>query len=140
METVQLSIHDAPYAAALRQLLEQNGLGRIRTVESPDPMQDGVIVVDCYALDRLTMPLPKPERVVLITRNEPRRLAQAWNAGIRSVVFCEDPLNTAVLAILAAELRVPRTDSRVAVGHAAAASSRTGDLHGCRRRDRRGER
>jgi hypothetical protein len=136
MDTVQLSIHDAPYAAALRQLLEQNGLRRIRTVDSPDPAEDGVIVVDCGALNRLQLPLENPERIVLITRNEPRHLAQAWNAGIRSVVFCEDPLNTAVLAILAADLRVPKTESRVAAGNVG--PGRAVETHGCRHRERKG--
>ncbi len=138
MDTVQLSIHDAPYAAALRQLLEQNGLRRIRTVESPDPAQEGVIVVDCKALNLLELPLENPERVVLITRNEPRHLAQAWNAGIRSVVFCEDPLDTAVLAILAAELRVPKTESRVAAGNAGPGGGKAVETHGCRHRERKG--
>ncbi|HWR50603.1 MAG TPA: hypothetical protein VN428_05825 [Bryobacteraceae bacterium] len=138
MDTVQLSIHDAPYAAALRQLLEQNGLHQIRTVDSPDPAQEGVIVVDCGALNRLQLPLANPERVVLITRNEPRHLAQAWNAGIRSVVFCEDPLNTAVLAILAAELRVPKADTRVGAGHVSPGGVRLAETHGCRHRERKG--
>jgi hypothetical protein len=112
METVQLTIHDAPYAAALQELLERNGTIEVRCVEAPEPGRDGVIVVDFDALHRLPLPLSKPERVVLITRNDPQHLAQAWNVGIRSVVFNEDPLSTAVLAIMAAELRVPKSDAR----------------------------
>lgn len=122
METVQLTIHDAPYAAALRELLERNGTREVRCVEVPEPGRDGVIVVDSDALHRLALPLSNPERVVLITRNDPQHLAQAWNAGIRSVVFNEDPLSTAVLAIMAAELRVPKSDPRCAVPHASPAS------------------
>lgn len=115
METVQLTITDAPYALALRDLLERNGSRVVRSVEVPDPRQDGVIVVDSEGLDRLPLPLPNPERVVLVTHNDPQHLAQAWNAGVRSVVFNEDPLSTAVLAIMAAELRVPKGDARVGV-------------------------
>lgn len=122
METVQLTIHDAPYASALRELLERNGTLQVRCVEAPDPGRDGVIVVDSYALDRLPLPLSNPERVVLITRNDPQHLAQAWNAGIRSVVFSEDPLSTAVLAIMAAELRVPKSDPRCAAPNSSPAS------------------
>ncbi len=110
METVQLTIGDGSYASALRELLERNGTREVWCVDVPDPSRDGVIVVDSDALDRLPFPLVLPERVVLITRNDPPHLAQAWNAGIRSVVFNEDPLSTAVLAIMAAELRVPRGD------------------------------
>lgn len=108
METVQLTISDTPYASALRDMLRRNGACEVRCVETPDPRQEGVIVIDSDALDRLPLPLLRPERVVLITRNDPQHLAQAWNAGIRSVVFNEDPLSTAVLAIMAAELRVPK--------------------------------
>jgi hypothetical protein len=110
METVQLTIHDASYASALRELLERTGGCETRCVEAPDPQKDGVIVVDSAALGRLPHPLSRPERVVLVTCNDPKRLAEAWNAGIRSVVFSEDPLSTAVLAIMAAELRVPKSD------------------------------
>lgn len=112
METVQLTITDAPYASALRDLLERSGTLAVCCVDVPDPKQDGVIVVDSDGLDRLPSPLLNPERVVLITRNDSEHLSQAWNAGIRSVVFNEDPLSTAVLAIMAAELRVPKSDPR----------------------------
>ncbi len=111
METVQFAITDSPYASALRELLERSGAAAVRRVEVADPMQAGVIVVDLEGLDRLPAPLLNPERVVLVARNDTEQLAHAWNAGIRSVIFDEDPLSTAVLAILAAGLRVPRTGS-----------------------------
>jgi len=125
METVQLAIADASYAAALRELLERSGTRQVHSVDVPDPSLAGVIVVDSEVLDRLPFPLLKPERVVLITRNDPQHLSRAWNAGIRSVVFCDDPLNTAVLAIMAAELRLPKAcsaDPRWAAPHAATGS------------------
>lgn len=120
METVHLMIGDAPYASALRELLERNGTREVRCLDVPDPEPEGVLVVDSDALNRLPLPLVNPERVVLITSNDPQHLAQAWNAGIRSVVFNEDPLSTAVLAIMAAELRVPKCDPRWGVSHASA--------------------
>jgi hypothetical protein len=134
METVQLSIHEAPYAAALREQLERGGTREVRCVAVPDPGQDGVIVVDAEGLESLALPLANPERIVLITRNDPDRLSQAWDAGIRSVVFSDDPLSTAVLAILAAELRVPRSDTKYAVTHAGPAAGKPA----VRPRDRRG--
>lgn len=112
MEKVQLTIRDAPYRAALQEQLERNGSRAVRCLDIPDTGQSGVIVVDSDALDRLPLPLLCPERVVLITTNDPPHLTQAWNAGIRSVVFNEDPLSTAVLAILAAELRVSKAEPR----------------------------
>ena len=112
METVQLTITDAPYASALRELLERGGARQVRCVEAPDPNQGGVIVVDSEALDRLPFPLLDPARVVLITRNDPEHLSRASNAGVRSVVFNEDPLSTAALAVMAAALRVVKPDAR----------------------------
>ncbi len=121
MEIVQITLTDAPYADALRDLLERGGVREVRSVEVPDQGLDGVIVVDPDALDRLPFPLDNPERIVLITSNDPQHLSSAWNAGIRSVVFSQDPLATAVLAIMAAELRAPRADSRCPAAHAAVA-------------------
>ena len=44
--------------------------------------------------------------MVLITRQDPQLLAQAWEAGIVSVVSQDDPMSTVLLAIMAAALRV----------------------------------
>jgi len=115
MDTVQLSLRDAHYASALQDMLERNGSLQVHRVEAPDPAQGGVIVVDSEGLDCLRTASVNPERVVLITRNDPQHLAQAWNAGIRSVVFSEDPLSTAVLAIMAAELRTAKTEPAAAL-------------------------
>jgi DNA-binding NarL/FixJ family response regulator len=114
METVQLAIRDGRYAAALQEMLERGGTVQVHRVEAPDPAQSGVIVVDADGLDRLPAARIDPERVVLITRNDPQHLAQAWDAGIRSVVFSEDSLGTAVLAIMAAELRAAKPESHPA--------------------------
>ena len=107
MKTIQLSISESGYLAMLeRQLSRSEGM-QLVAVREPDPTQAGVLVLDDEALDRVSLPMAHPERVVLITRNDPRRLAQAWEAGIRSVVFYDDPVTTAVLAVMAASLRSP---------------------------------
>jgi hypothetical protein len=105
MEMVQLAIQSAPYAKALRELLSRTGTWDGVPVEEPDLEQEGVLVMDCEHLERLTKPLPNPERVVLITNNDPQHLSRAWEAGVHSVVFDHDPLSTVVLAIMAAGLR-----------------------------------
>ncbi len=138
MDTVQLSIRDAPYAAALREQLQRSGACEVHCVDVPDAAREGVIVIDSDGLDSLAFPLCRPERVVLITRNDPAHLSRAWNAGIRSVVFCEDPLATAVLAIMAAELRVPKGDPGYATTESGHAGVRPGAASACRPRDRRG--
>ena len=98
MQTVQLSITDALYAASLREALSRNCAWHVESVERPDPSRHGVMVVDQGTFERLPLPLSNPERIVLISRKEPGLLAEAWEAGIVSVVSPEDPINTALLA------------------------------------------
>src|SRR5579871_695243 len=109
MRTVQLSVADAGYRAALREALSRSGPWQVDSVEHPDPTVACVLVVDEAAFARLTLPLVNPERVVLIARQDPQALAEAWEAGIVSVVSVDDPLPTVLLAIMAATLRVATT-------------------------------
>jgi len=108
MEVIQVAISNAPYATALREMLVRNGNWDVRCVEAPDPAHDGVMVVDGDHLSRLPMPLVHPERVVLVAQKDQCSLARAWDAGVYSVIFDKDPLNTAVLAVMAARLRVAK--------------------------------
>jgi hypothetical protein len=111
MESIQIAIVDPQYRAALRDMLIRNGAWIVQCVDTPDPLTGGVLVVDAESLERLPLPIIHPERVVLITQNEPSHLARAWDAGLNSVVFDKDPLSTAVLAIMAARLRVSKTQA-----------------------------
>jgi hypothetical protein len=63
-----------------------------------------LIVLDRKMLDRLPAP-GYPERIVLIAPREPEHLMRAWCAGILSVVSQQDPVSTAMLAIMAARVR-----------------------------------
>jgi hypothetical protein len=109
METIQLAISNSTYAAALRDSLMRDSGWDVVTVDFPDTRAEGVLVLDSSALERIPVGIPHPERVVLITRNEPGLLSRAWEAGIVSVVFDHDPINTAMLAIMAARLQVSKT-------------------------------
>jgi hypothetical protein len=106
MYTVQLAVGNAPYGPVLSDLLSHADICRVTEVERPDSRQSGVLVVNEKTLDLLPTPLDRPERVVLITPNEAKRLERAWQAGIRSVVFDSDPPRTMALAVMAAALRV----------------------------------
>lgn len=106
MRTVQLSLADTPYAAKLREALSRSGPWQLKSADRPDLSVTSVVVLDEPAFARLPLPLSNPERIVLITRQDPQTLAQAWEAGIVSVVFNEDPIATVLLAIMAAALRV----------------------------------
>jgi len=123
MQTVQLSIADGEYAVAVREALSRSCAWHIESVDRPDLAQQGVLVLDEFAFARLPLPLSNPERIVVISRPDPLLLAQAWEAGIVSVVSREDSLSTVLLAIMAAALRVVKT-------HAAAVPSGISPNHG----------
>src|ERR1039457_1598712 len=116
MQAVQLSIADGAYAATVREAMSRSCAWHVETVDRPDPSQKCVLVLDELAFARLPLPLSNPERVVLITRKDPQLLAQAWEAGIVSVVSEEDPISTVLLAIMAAALRVARSHADVTGG------------------------
>jgi hypothetical protein len=113
MQTVQLVIADGMYAAALREALSRTCAWHVESVGRPDPAQHCVMVLDQSALERLPLPLSNPERIVLITHRDPQLMAEAWEAGVVSVVSEQDPISTVLLAIMAAGLRVdkPHVDS-----------------------------
>ncbi len=126
MQTVQLALSDAAYLAAVRAALCHSCAWHVESVEHPDASQHCVLVLDEQAFERLPLPLTNPERVVLITRTETHQLmAQAWEAGIVSVLSANDPLDTVLLAIMAAALRVAKCHS-VAVSSEISPSSGSG--------------
>jgi hypothetical protein len=111
MQTVQLSIADNRYAASVREALARSCACHIESVKTPDLSHEGVLVLDETAFARLPLPLANPERVVLITRKDPQALAEAWDAGIVSVVSDTDPLSTVLLAIMATALRAAKSNN-----------------------------
>ena len=123
MQTVQLSIANGTYLAEVREALSRSCAWHVEAVERPDPSQHSVMVLDEMAFARLPRPLSNPERVVLITRKDPQFLAQAWEAGVVSVVSEEDPLNTVLLAIMAAALRVAKPNSSSAASSAVSSAT-----------------
>jgi hypothetical protein len=110
LQTVQLAISDGAFSAAVREALCRSCAWHVETVDRPDPSHHCVLVLDEPAFDRLPLPLNNPERVVLIARKDTHEMmAQAWEAGIVSVVSADDPINTVLLAIMAAALRVAKS-------------------------------
>ena len=112
MKTVQLAIRDSEYAQSLRNSLLRDGTHRVYLVDRPDLRIDGVVVIDGSKFDNLSVLDDEPERFVVLTRKGSDSLARLWNAGIRHVVFEGDSPNTAQLAIIAAELRLPSSGPR----------------------------
>ena len=112
MRTVQLSIADAGYAAALREALSRTGPWRVEMVDRPDPALSCVLVLDESSFEQLPLPVINPERVVLISQQDPQLLARAWDASIVSVLSRDDSLPTVLLAIMAAALRIGKSQAR----------------------------
>jgi hypothetical protein len=112
MQTVQLSIADPVYGMAVREALAHSCAWHVESVERPDPSKHGVLVLDWAAFARFPLPFSNPERVVLIGPQEPQVLAEAWDAGIVSVVSQGDPIDTVLMAIMAAALRVDKSHNR----------------------------
>jgi hypothetical protein len=106
-QTIQLVLSNAVFAKKLKQLLADNGNMPISIRETPT-FSKGVIVLDDTVLGTLESPPDFPDRVVLITRNDPAILSHAWDLGIRSVVYNTDPAGTLLLAIMSAWLRLPK--------------------------------
>lgn len=125
MSTVQVAVRDRQYAAALADLLRQDGSREALIVDTPRLGVDGIIVVDGGRPDNPFLFDAQPERFVVITRKDAGILSSFWDAGIRHVVFEGDPPATAFLAVVAAELRNPQPqDARIAAGGSAATHSR----------------
>ena len=114
MQTVQLAIADGIYAAALREALSHTCAWHVESVNCPDPSQPCVLVLDQTGLERLPLPLANPERIVLIAHRDSQQMAEAWEAGIVSVVSAQDPISTVLLAIMAAGLRVDKPHNQQA--------------------------
>lgn len=108
-EIIQLALNDAAYRDVLMRTLSVSVPGDVVCVDDPDPRASGVLVLDLEHLDRLPQPLPRAERVVLVTSDRPSQTADtldhAWRAGVHSIVSAQDPVSTTVLAVLSARLR-----------------------------------
>lgn len=116
MQIVQLAIMDSAYEEALREALVRSGPWHVECVDAPKAGDKCVLVMDEACLNRLSLPLPYPERIVLLTRKDPAKLSHAWEAGIVSLVSPDDPPGTVLLAIMAAALRVPKAQPSVSGG------------------------
>lgn len=105
MTTVQLAIADSECARSLRSLLLRDGTHRVLLVDRPDLTLDGVVVIDGARLGHHSLLASQPERFVVITSRNVD-LKRIWDAGVWHVVFEGDSPNTALLAVIAAELRL----------------------------------
>ena len=108
MQTIQLVLSDASFAKRLKQLLSDNGNWAVTIKDTPSFNKGGVVVLDDKVLAALASPPDFPDRVVLVTHNDPDILSHAWDLGIRSVVYDTDTASTVLLGIMSAWLRLPK--------------------------------
>ena len=108
MQTIQLVLSDAGFAKRLKQLLSDNGNWPVTIKDVPSFNKGGVVVLDDKVLAALASPPDFPDRVVLVTHNDPEILSHAWDLGIRSVVYETDSASTVLLGIMSAWLRLPK--------------------------------
>jgi hypothetical protein len=111
MTTVQIIMTNRNYANELERLLVRDGQHRVLQVEAPDASSSGVVVMDSVSFrefsgDRQHADQVPPEKVVLVADHEAGLLGEAWEAGLRSVVYSDEPVQTTLLAVIAAELRL----------------------------------
>lgn len=116
MGSIQIALSDTAKADALRVLLARSTHVPVLCVESPDYEEACAVVLDAPRFSAQPGPLTHPERIVLITPNDPIRLREAWEAGVNSVLTEQDPLNTVVLAVLASCLRTSSTRQKPVAG------------------------
>jgi hypothetical protein len=103
MTTVQIAIKNSKYALVLRNLLVREGY-KVLIVEKPDLAVPGLIVLaDSWLPDLDTS---QPERlIVFASQQDPSDFLRFWRAGLRNLVFANDPPQIAYLAVLAANMR-----------------------------------
>ena len=109
MGSIQIALSDTAKADALRVLRARSTHVPVLCVESPNYEEACAVVLDGRRSSAEPGPLPHPERIVLITNNDPIHLREAWEAGVNPVLTEQDPMNTVVLAVLASCLRTSST-------------------------------
>ncbi len=106
MTTVQIIMADRKYATELERLLVRDGQHRVLQLDAPDESESGVVVLDSGSFQEFEEAASHPEKVVLVAGHEEGLLTKAWEAGLRSVVYEDEPIQTTLLAVIAAELRL----------------------------------
>ena len=120
VDRIQVTLANRLEAEQLRRVLLNTCSLNIEISAQPDPAYGGVLIVDTDCLEKLDGALAHPERaVVLARRGDEVGRTRAWNAGVKTVVFHDDPPHTVVLAVMAAQLHARTHFERPARSHPA---------------------
>jgi hypothetical protein len=106
VKTVQVAIPDPGYADSIRNLLVQDGRHQVHLVEKPDFGLNGVIIIDARQLVDCPSLRKEQKRLVAMASKTGDDLEKMWDAGIRHLLFYEDPPERLRILVLAVELKL----------------------------------
>ena len=103
--TVQLSLSNEDYAVSLAKLLSADGERDAKIVATPDLSVPGVIVVESHLITPV-LNCSDPDRYVVVARQDQDDLLRLFRAGFSTVIFRQDNVEIAYLAILGVESKL----------------------------------
>lgn len=104
VKTVQVAIPDPAYADSVRNLLVQDVRHQVHLVERPNFDLPGVIIMDAMCVNSFPTVAKEQKRLLVMAHKERDDLAKLWDAGVRHVLFYEDPLQWLTMLVLGIEL------------------------------------
>jgi len=111
MATVQIALNDFEYSNAIKEALHRDGSHRVVITNNPDHLMAGVVVTDLGSWLRVRLNLIDPGRVIVIADQGSAGLHDLWRAGVRFVLFRQNSIAQAVLAISAVAIRLEGEES-----------------------------
>jgi hypothetical protein len=102
MKTVQVAIPDPLYADSVRNVLIQDVRHQVHVVDRPNFDLPGLIIVDAMCVNSLPAVAQEHKRLLVVADKQRDDLTKLWDAGVRHVLFYDDPpqwLNMFVLGI-----------------------------------------
>lgn len=108
MHSVQIVISDSGRAREIGRYLTAKTHFRVRRSPAPSPRSHQVLLMDEPTFRAAISRLAHPERIVLLASQPNEVWDEAMRAGVVSVVKEEDSLETLLMAVLCADLRLSR--------------------------------
>jgi hypothetical protein len=99
-----VAIPDSACADSIRNLLLQDVRRQVHCVERPNFDLPGVIIMDAICVNSFPTVAKEQKRLLVITHRERDDLAKLWDAGVRHVMFYEDPPQWLSMFVLGIEL------------------------------------
>lgn len=111
VKTVQVAIPDPVCADSVRSLLIQDVRHQIHVVEKPNFDLPGIIIMDAMCVSNFPTVAQEHKRMLVMAHKEQADLAKLWDAGVRHMVFYEDPPQWLTMLVLGIELSLAANGS-----------------------------